>query len=181
MVTIIMKQCTKCSVFKPPVAFEIYNKNCCDKCYSYNETYKLNNKDKLKHGQKNYRNKNKLKLAQKMAKWRANNPEKAKAAYRRSNNNRTVYFRNWIKQKRRENPIYLITHRLRSRLRKVLLSNKKLKTFDLIGSTPEFLKQHLESQFSPNLNTGEMMTWDNYPLWQIDHIKPCGTFDLTDL
>lgn len=42
-------------------------------------------------------------------------------------------------------------------------------------SKPE-LVAHIEAQFLPG------MTWDNYGRkgWEIDHIKPCVTFNLTD-
>ena len=36
------------------------------------------------------------------------------------------------------------------------------------------LKKHLENQFV------EGMSWDNYGEWQIDHIVPCASFDLSD-
>lgn len=40
------------------------------------------------------------------------------------------------------------------------------------------LREHLESQFLPG------MTWENYGMeagqWQIDHIRPISSFDLTD-
>ena len=37
------------------------------------------------------------------------------------------------------------------------------------------LKQYLEPQFKPEMN------WNNHgEIWEIDHIKPCSSFDLTD-
>ena len=50
-------------------------------------------------------------------------------------------------------------------------------TFDLIGCSSEFLRNHLKSQFT------EGMTWENYGYygWHIDHIKPCASFDLSDI
>jgi hypothetical protein len=45
----------------------------------------------------------------------------------------------------------------------------------LLGCSIEFLKKHLETQFT------EGMSWDNYTYygWHIDHIKPCKLFDLS--
>jgi hypothetical protein len=44
-----------------------------------------------------------------------------------------------------------------------------------LGCTIEFLKDWLESKFTPE------MTWENYgPVWHIDHVKPLTAFDLTD-
>lgn len=62
---------------------------------------------------------------------------------------------------------------LRQRLRKVLKKiHKSTSILKLIGCSLKELKQHLESQFLKN------MSWSNYGLWHIDHIKPCASFDL---
>lgn len=54
-------------------------------------------------------------------------------------------------------------------------TEKATNTWALIGCPKDFLKQHLESKFKPG------MTWENYgPVWEIDHIRPCASFDLTD-
>jgi len=44
-------------------------------------------------------------------------------------------------------------------------------------TTPAFeLKLYLEKQFLPEMN------WENHGnIWEIDHIKPCANFDLTDI
>ena len=43
----------------------------------------------------------------------------------------------------------------------------------VLGCNQERLQIHLESLFQPG------MTWENYGEWQVDHIKPCSSFDLT--
>ncbi|MBF0290340.1 MAG: hypothetical protein HQM14_21210 [SAR324 cluster bacterium] len=67
---------------------------------------------------------------------------------------------------------------LRGRVKTALKSQnatKNEKTTVLLGCSVEFLRQHLESQFS------RKMTWENYGnYWHIDHIVPCHSFDLTD-
>jgi len=40
-----------------------------------------------------------------------------------------------------------------------------------LGYSAEDLKQHLEKNFK------EGMSWENYGLWHIDHIKPISSFD----
>ena len=45
---------------------------------------------------------------------------------------------------------------------------------DLVGCTLAELCTHLETQFVDG------MSWDNRKDWHIDHIRPCGSFDLTD-
>jgi len=44
----------------------------------------------------------------------------------------------------------------------------------ILGCTYGFARQHIESQFLPD------MTWDNMALWHIDHYIPCSFFNLAD-
>jgi len=71
-----------------------------------------------------------------------------------------------------------IRNNLRKRIRNVLRSNNIIKsnlTIDLVGCSSSHLKSHLEKQFKWG------MSWDNYGAWEIDHIRPCKSFDLTDV
>ena len=72
---------------------------------------------------------------------------------------------------------YDIECRLRDRLSKALRVKGTCKcapTLELLGCSVEYLRQHLEKQFSKG------MTWKNRVLWHIDHILPCASFDLTN-
>lgn len=52
---------------------------------------------------------------------------------------------------------------------------KKQKTMQYFGCTSDELKVHLQSKFKHG------MSWNNYgPVWEVDHIVPCDSFDLTD-
>ena len=54
--------------------------------------------------------------------------------------------------------------------------NKHHSAIELLGCDIEYYKQYLEQQFQHN------MTWENHGiLWEIDHIKPCALFDLTNV
>ena len=74
---------------------------------------------------------------------------------------------------------YTINHRISARVAALFKSIKegkvvkKSKSLDYISCDAEFLKNHIESQFRDN------MDWktDN---WDIDHIRPVSSFDLTD-
>ena len=69
-----------------------------------------------------------------------------------------------------------LSHYLRNRIRKVLKNNiKSTKTSKLLDCSIDFLKKYLESKFKFG------MTWDNYGKngWEIDHIRPCASFDLS--
>jgi hypothetical protein len=66
---------------------------------------------------------------------------------------------------------------LRSRITHVIKNNIKCaKSMELIGCDIDFVRAHLESQFKPG------MSWENHGLygWQIDHIRPCISFDFSD-
>ena len=94
--------------------------------------------------------------------------------------------REYEKLRRIDNIQYKLSCNLRKRVNFALLSQKAKKcssTLELINCDIDQLKTHLESQFYLNKETGEMMTWENYGYWgwHIDHIKPCSSFDLTDL
>jgi hypothetical protein len=63
-----------------------------------------------------------------------------------------------------------IIHLLRGR-------KKSNPTLVLLGCSVEELRRHLEGQFRKG------MSWENYGHsdgWQVDHIRPCASFDLTD-
>jgi len=88
----------------------------------------------------------------------------------------------WTKTQRQTNLQYKLKQVLRGRYLDALKRhtsggkvNKYHSAIELIGCSIEFYKQYLEQQFKPD------MTWENHGiLWEIDHIKPCASFDLTD-
>ncbi len=103
------------------------------------------------------------------------NPENRKRCVRNST-------RSSLKR-RRECLSAKLVHLLRNRIRDAIRAKgaKKLQSsMELIGCSPAELKLHLESQFAPG------MTWQNFgrkkgvQCWEIDHILPCASFDLTD-
>lgn len=87
------------------------------------------------------------------------------------------------KLKRQTNPQWKLKQVLRCRYLDALKRhtsggrvNKHHSAIELIGCSIDFYKQYLEQQFKPD------MTWENHGiLWEIDHIKPCAAFDLTNI
>lgn len=73
-------------------------------------------------------------------------------------------------------PSVLIRRRLRSRVNRVLRGKlKSAPTLTLLGCSLEQFKDHLESQFTHEMN------WSNYgAVWHIDHKEPCSSFDLSN-
>ena len=77
-------------------------------------------------------------------------------------------------KEKKNNPIFKLTCIVRSRVITFIKShnvNKTNQTFKIVGCSPEFLKEHLEKQFT------EGMSWDNHGVygWHIDHIIPLSS------
>jgi hypothetical protein len=105
--------------------------------------------------------------------YKKDNPEKIRQQYlnyRSRDNARRM-------QKRKTDPSFRIAGNLRKRLSFLLRAHaaKKTKqTLNLLGcSMCEFL-DYLQSKFQLG------MSFSNYGMWHIDHIRPCNSFDLTN-
>lgn len=141
----------------------------CEKCTERRRIYKISWREKTKEERRKqykiYRENNLENELNRAKNWRINNRKRA-------NNNSNE----WQKRQRKTNLNFKIKNNLRCRIWKAIKrENKTLKTMDFIGCTIHELKIHLEMQFTEGMN------WDNYGKWEIDHIKPCSKFDLTDI
>lgn len=142
-----------------------------------------NNKDKIKihyekvkqtilDYQKKYREENRDKVLERKRKYYYENKEERllkNKIYRSNNKNKR---NDYEKNKKRNSPVYSLMVGMRSRISSYLkLHNitKKNKTFEMVGCTPQQLKEHLEKQFKPG------MSWDNRNQWHIDHIIPLSS------
>jgi len=124
--------------------------------------------------------------------WNNNNPGRRNELYKRWYNDNIKYFKEYRfnnkdymkeyqnqyqKERMAKDPGFKILRNLRNRLYKVLKNagaTKSSTTMDLVGCTTNKLLKHFESKFQ------EGMTWQNQGLWEIDHIIPCASFDLSD-
>jgi len=167
------KKCRRCNITKRNELFSKCKQNkdrisnWCKECFSkYNKTRYQNNDFKINH---NIIAKN----------WYLNNLEKAKFQnIEWIGNNRDKY--NIHHNKRYKNDlIYKLKKILRAKLNSSLKSqktNKNNSSIILLGCTIEELKLHLEQQFKPEMN------WSNHgEIWEIDHIKACDNYNLTQL
>jgi hypothetical protein len=82
--------------------------------------------------------------------------------------------RNYQNNRYKNDPEFRISKNIRRRILFFLQSNntyKNNKTFEIIGCTPQQLKEHIQSQFRDN------MSWENYGYygWHIDHIIPLSS------
>ncbi len=122
------------------------------------------NKDKIIERNKDWRRAN----------WDAVAKQRSESGYNRRSQNK------WYHNKGKYDIQYVISERLRGRLRRALKNGrnngatKLVSAIELVGCTPEQLIAHLQAQFRHG------MTWENYGDWHIDHIRPCNSFDLQD-
>ena len=149
----------------------------CSSCYKIKEN-NLFNKDK---NDKNYLNKC-IKCSESNKKFREKPEVKERMKVHRKNyeirypeeiRNRK---NEWAIQRRNNNPGIKLIQNMRSRMYKALSKNyapKSDNTQELLGCSLEEWQDWLEYNFD------EKMSWDNYgSYWQVDHVKPCISFDL---
>ncbi|NDD52424.1 hypothetical protein EBZ39_00845 [bacterium] len=149
----------------------------------YHDIYNVTNSEKNKAAASRYYDANREKCIER-AKTRYKEKKdviKIKGRERYALKKRELNKKNldWQRKQWKTNPDYRLRYFLRGRLYNALnvQSVKKcMKTFELIGCSIDYLKKHLELQFT------EGMCWENYGYrgWHIDHIKPCNTFDLSN-
>lgn len=177
------KQCIKCHKkqdlinFHKQTASKDGKSPYCKSCHKeYNTLRRRKNQKKIKKQQKQYRIKHADKLNNYRKIWGQNNPDKVAINAKKHREK----YRNKINKKRRQKRKNNINFRLRTiisnRIRMALSRGSKNSTsYDLTGCSWEHLKLYLESKFTVG------MSWDNFGDWHIDHIKPCCSFDLTDI
>ena len=132
--------------------------------------------------------------------WRHRNPEKAQAKARQYYASHPEYrkkviansakrrkeraddIKRWHVAKMESDRNYKMRIILRKSVCRTLRRNNApriVASLNLFGCDVAFLRRHIESLFWPG------MSWENYgrgnDKWQIDHIRPCASFDLTSL
>ena len=124
------------------------------------QKWRIENKEHLREQNKIYYQNNRERIKKYSEEWRKNNPDKVKAR----------------RDKKRSTPEGKLIHNLRNRVNKVMNRIDVVKdstTLDLIGCDALTAKDYIQSQFT------EGMTWENYGDWNVDHIRPLASFDLT--
>jgi len=174
-----MKYCPKCNQFRELTEFNIkrsskdgYHNKCklCVKIQN-DKHYKDNKETKIKYAS-DYQKQDKIKQYQK---------EYSQLNHRNyylKNKQRILeYGSKYSKNRYNTDPAFKLSSLLRSRFHHALIGGYKIQSItDLLGCSIEECKQHLEAQFKPEMN------WENHgKYWEIDHIKPCASFDLTDI
>ena len=181
------KICIKCNSKKDLSEFSKHKTNVggfnnkCKKCVcEYGKEHRLKNIEKERERAKKYYENNKEKIKEKDKIRFLENPEKFRNIKLKSyHKNKTKdeqieRRRKYRKHKRKTDVKYRLANVVRRRIIHYIRINnitKKNKTFDIVGCTPQFLKEHLEGQFKDG------MSWDNYGFygWHIDHIIPLSS------
>jgi hypothetical protein len=171
-------------------------KKICNKCKKEKEVCEFNKKSISDKGVQYYKSRCKSCQNEDEKIKRNNNPEKYKLWYNKTrktrNKWRSQYYqknkekillqnkkqnstRNILRKRRySEDPVFKIKRLMSTRMRGLL----KIKSFDkkqtynkVLGCSAEFLKEHIEKQFTKG------MSWDNHGLfgWHIDHIIPLSS------
>lgn len=184
------KVCSKCKQEKKVCEFGNSKSSkdgllyCCKKCNNKRSVeYRKNNPEKVLEITRNWTAKNPEWVYNRHKKWRDENRELANEIKRdwlnKNPEKRKQYRENYKprkreqrKERRNTDPIFNLTNRMRGRLRKYLIIlniAKTNKTFEIVGCSPQFLKEHLEKQFIDG------MTWENRSEWHIDHKIPLSS------
>lgn len=205
-----MKKCYKCQTFKIKEDFsknKRYKDGLHDICKSCKKESNILNKNKIKkyreenkEKQKKYYTQyysdpsNKLKKQEYLKQYYSDpfnrerkisyakeydskNKEKIKKYKEKWNQENKEYYKNYMNDKYYKDINFKITNNIRSRFYHAIKNiNKSTSILKLIGCSIEHLRNYIESQFLPE------MSWDNHgKIWEIDHIRSCATFDLSDI
>jgi hypothetical protein len=185
-----MKTCNECKQNKKISEFnkdKSRKDGCSYKCKqclkkTHHDLYKNNKEKYLDKSKKYYENNKEEHILRNKNYVQCNKDKSIKYQQKYFKNNQTKireYKKSYVNYKYHNDEQFKIKILLRSRFSAALKNQNILKinsVLILIGCTVQECKQYLESQFNPEMN------WENHGIvWEIDHIKPCILFDLTDI
>lgn len=149
----------------------IYRKENREKVNRFQRQYVSRHKDLVRQKKKEYYLKNRDKIVSRRKK-NAKQTRETMKRYRILNSDK---IREYNKRHYKDSIQYRIAHTLRARIRDaVKRCHRSVRTKELLGISFVDYKKYLESLFKIG------MSWDNYGKWEIDHIKPVSSFDLTN-
>ena len=173
---------------------EWYQKNR-EKALERARKYRQLNREKIRERRKEwyrkygkeYRQKHLERIRATARKWARLHPKpyvwnearrEAQRRYRERHKEELAEKRRIRRRERRKRDInYRLSQRLRIRIIsaiKKLLGKKAYKSIELLGCSIQEAREYLEKQFSDG------MSWENWgKVWEIDHIRPVASFDLT--
>lgn len=119
--------------------------------------------------------------------WKQANPEKVRAHELKRRVKKYAYYKKWRRENlskaaacnkawRKKSPENELSVKIRNRIAAAMRSNqieKHNKSVELLGCSVKFYRRYLEALWLPG------MTWANFGLWEIDHIRPISSFRLS--
>ena len=155
-----------------------YNGKCKLCIQKYQASYRVNNQEKTKEGQKNWYLRNQHKKKNKTKQYKLNHKEKTKEYNKQYKINNKDKINKWNKNYK-PSLNSKISIAIRNRVRAAIKYNNSKKsesTHKLLGCTIEFFKEYIESKFTKG------MSWKNYGNngWHFDHVRCCHSFNLSD-
>jgi len=131
---------------------------------------------------KKWRDSNKEYMSNKSKTWYEQNKEHRKEylkEYREKNIDKIRLVKKTYEKNRKHNdPIYKLINNFRTAIYQVLKESNVQKNghyFEILKYSPDELITHLEEKF-----IGEM-SWDNYGIWHVDHIRPISSFNIQEI
>jgi hypothetical protein len=159
------KTCARCEVVKTIKDFPMLRSICKDCVKMVRQKYQDGNREQINEYSKNYRRDN-----EEARKWSVEYAKK----WNKKNRKRISTREN---ERRRTEPQFKLKKILRDNIYKAVKREwKSGRTLDILGCSIKMFKFWLEHQWSPE------MTWENHGShWEIDHIKPIASYDLTNV
>lgn len=151
-------------------------KYCSTPCYK--KHYRLLNLAKIKANNNYHYQNNKKKIISNVNEWRKSNKDKVRITASKSKK----------KNKKPLTSLEKIKHSIRTRMHDALNGRTKPDSVTKsLGCSWDTFKKYIEDQFYDHPLHGIPMTWDNMGkrfceniVWNIDHIEPLCSFNLTD-
>lgn len=134
--------------------------------------YYHENKDQVLEKNRKYGKENAEYLKKVHNEYRAANRERARSWNKKYRDANKEKINDKLRERRRNDPFLRLRDAIRGSIRAYLGSKKTRRgsTFEIVGCTPDFLRQHLEKQFKSG------MTWENYgSYWHVDHRIPLAS------
>jgi hypothetical protein len=174
------KVCTKCNIEKELKYFNKMSKvkcgvrSYCRECQSIeSKKYRIDNKEKIKEYNTKWNTEKQEYYKKYFEEYNKLNYEKEKERKLKWSRDNKEYSNNYQKQRKKEDILFRLKTNIRTSVNRYLKYKSK-HTFEIVGCSPQFLKEHLESQFIDG------MTWENRSEWHIDHIIPLSSAKTED-
>jgi hypothetical protein len=174
------KVCTKCNIEKELKYFNKMSKvkcgvrSYCRECQSIeSKKYRIDNKEKIKEYNTKWNKENQEYYKKYFEEYNKLNYEKEKERKLKWSRDNKEYSNNYQKQRKKEDILFRLKTNIRTSVNRYLKYRSK-HTFEIVGCSPQFLKEHLEAQFIDG------MTWENRSEWHIDHIIPLSSAKTED-